>query len=121
MQRVANLGQCVRRDGAIACDCMEDRKQLFANRADAPQRRSPHRRAGLDFSPIRQLSLASPQAHLPSTLEVILRFRRIRSKGDGVDEIERKISGDKLISIVPAVHGGGQPNPMVLFYTVMLV
>jgi hypothetical protein len=41
VQRIANLRKYVRRDRVIACNCMENRKQLFADYADATQRRSP--------------------------------------------------------------------------------
>lgn len=106
VQSIANLGQCVRRDRVIACDCMENRKQLFADCADAPQRRGSQKGLGKDCSPIRQLSLASPQAHIRGTLQMVLPLPGIRSKCDGVDEIEREVSGDKLISVISAVHGG---------------
>src|SRR5262245_52663127 len=62
VQRIANPGKCVRRDRVIACNCMENRKQLFADCADAPQRRGPRQGAGVDCSQVRQLSLASPPA-----------------------------------------------------------
>src|SRR5262245_8534964 len=99
---------------------MENRKQLFADCADAPQRRSLRQEAGADCNPVRQLSLASPPAHILGTLQMVLLLRRIRSKCDRVDEIEREVSGDKLISVIPAVHGG-RLNRMAIFHTVMLV
>ena len=105
VQLIANPGKCVRRDRIIACNCMENRKQLFADGADAPQRRGPHQGAGVDCSPVRQLSLASPPLHILGTLQMVLLLPGIRSKCDRVDEIEREVSGDKLISVIPAVHG----------------
>ena len=46
---------------------MENRKQLFADCADAPQRRGLHHGGGVDCSPVRQLSLASPPLHILGT------------------------------------------------------
>src|SRR5580765_7280085 len=106
VQRTANPGKCVRRDRVIACNCMENRKQLFADCADAPQRRGPHQGAGVDCSPVRQLSLARPPLHILAALQMVLLLPGIRSKCDRVDEIEREVSADKLISVIPAVHGG---------------
>src|SRR5215813_10960494 len=121
VQRIANPGKCVRRDWVIADNCMEDRKQLFADCADAPQRRSLRQGAEADCSPVRQLSLAGPPAHIFGTLQMIRLLPGIRSKGDRVDEIEREVSGDKLISVIPAVHAGLLYNRMAIFYTVMLI
>jgi hypothetical protein len=84
---------------------MEDGKQLFADCAYAPQRRGPHQ-GGVDCSPVRQLSLASPPAHILGTLQMVLHLPGIRSIADRVDEIEGEVSGDKLIPVIPAVHGG---------------
>jgi hypothetical protein len=106
VQRIANSGKCVRRDRVIAGNGMENRKQLFADYADAPQRRSLRQGAGADCSAVRQLSLASPPVHILGTLQMVLLLPGIRSKCDRVDEIEREVSGDKLIFVIPAVHGG---------------
>jgi len=105
VQCIANAGKCVRRDRVIGCHRMENRKQLFADCADAPQLCSLQG-AGADRSPVRQLSLAGPSLHILGTLQMVVLLRGIRSKCDRVDEIEREVSGDKLKSVILAVHGG---------------
>jgi len=86
VQRIPNPGKSIRRDRVIASNCMENRKQLFADCADAPQRREG---AGPDCSLVWQLSLDSPTVHILATLKMVLLLRGIRSKCDRVDKIER--------------------------------
>jgi hypothetical protein len=83
---------------------MEGRKQLFADCADAPQRCSFRLGVEADRSPVRQLCLVSPPVHILGTLQMVPLLPGIRSICDGVDEIERKMSGDKLKSVILAVH-----------------
>jgi hypothetical protein len=106
VQFIANLSKRFGRDRVIACNSMENLKQLFADCADATQRCSLCRPAGLDRSPVRQLSLASPSVHILGSLKMFLLLSRIRSKCDGIDEIESEVPGDKLKSVILTVHDG---------------
>jgi hypothetical protein len=71
VQRIANLGKCVRRNRLIRRNRVERRKkQLLANSAYAPQRGGSQPRTGGNRSQVWQLSLAIPPVHLLGALQM---------------------------------------------------
>ena len=120
VQRIANPAKGVRRDRVTAGHCMEHGKQLFADCADVPQCRGSHPGAGVDGRAVRQLSLAGPPSHILGTLQMVFPLPGIRSTRHRIDEIEREVSGDELISVIPAVHGFSPVEPYDLVYGVIV-
>jgi hypothetical protein len=54
--------------------------------------------------PVRQASLIGPTPDIFGALQMVLHLRWIQPGCDGIDEIQREISRDELISVIVSDH-----------------